>query len=120
MRACSGERYTSNSNLMSASPRPMIASPWSSPNTLEGVPCSSSTAMLGPLARRLTASASCDVVLIDTRSPTRVPQPAQKKSCPFEYARPHLRHFGPVAGLPGTMLAGDVLLPTTVIGPDGE
>src|SRR5437868_662283 len=75
---------------MSASPRPITASPRSRTNVFTGRPSSSSTAIDGAPACMLSASAGCAVLLTETRSPTRVPQSEQKRSAPFIYLAPQL------------------------------
>src|SRR5688572_12665517 len=74
---------------MSASPRPMTASPRSRLNVREGSPRSSRMEIDGVLMR---PPMMADVgFTIETRSPTRVPQLAQNRSLPLTYLAPQLR-----------------------------
>src|SRR5262245_54755597 len=76
---------------MSASLRPISASPRSSVNVFVTLPASPMSDRRGPPEVRSTLTDSSGVMrmLIDTRCPTRLPHRAQKTSSPLTYSAPH-------------------------------
>src|SRR4051812_21306291 len=76
---------------MSASLRPISASPRSSVNVLVTLPASPMSDSRGPPEVRSTLTLSSGVtrMLIETRWPTRLPQRAQNTSTPLTYSAPH-------------------------------
>src|SRR5205823_1340649 len=80
---------------MSASPRPITASPRSSVYVSIASPVSPRSESLGPAVSRSGAKACVPPKLListDTRCPTRLPQRAQNRSTPRVYAAPQELH----------------------------
>src|SRR5690242_1734426 len=76
---------------MSASTRPISASPRSRVNVLVTFPASPISDSRGPpdVRSTLTLSSGVDRMFTDTRCPTRLPHRAQKTSTPRVYSAPH-------------------------------